>query len=133
MPATSIISVGCSFAVAVVALSGCGGPGTPGPSVATPPAPQAPPVTMAGRWQLSSPTRGQCYMNLGAASPAAGEGTVAPEGGCPGKFFTSRKWSFERDSLIIRDHTGQPLAQLSAADGRFDGKATSGEPVTLTR
>ena len=23
------------------------------------------------------------------------EGTIAPEGGCPGKFFTSRKWIYE--------------------------------------
>ena len=38
------------------------------------------------------------------------------------------------DGLVIRDHNGQPLAQLSAAGGvRFDGKATTGEPVTLTR
>ena len=26
----------------------------------------------------------------------------------------------------MRDHTGQPLAQLTGAGGRFDGKATGG-------
>ena len=72
-------------------------------------------------------------MTFGAAGRGAVEGTIAPEGGCPGKFFTSRKWTFEQGSLVMRDHNGQPLAQLSGAGGRFDGKATSGEPVTLTR
>jgi hypothetical protein len=91
----------------------------------------APPVNMAGRWLMSSPGRGQCNMTFGAASPNAAEGTIAPEGGCPGKFFTSRKWAFESGSLVIRDHNGKPLAQLSAAGPGFDGKATSGEPVAL--
>ncbi len=87
---------------------------------------------MAGRWLLSSPGRGQCNMTFGSAAPAAVEGTIAPEGGCPGKFFTSRKWTFEQAGLMMRDHNGQPLAQLSGeGGGRFDGKATSGEPVTL--
>ena len=49
------------------------------------------------------------------------EGTIAPEGGCPGNFYTSRKWTFEQGSLVIRDHNGQPLGQLAlAAPGRFD-------------
>ncbi len=33
----------------------------------------------------------------------------------------------------MRDHNGQPLAQLSGEGGQFEGKAASGEPVTLTR
>jgi hypothetical protein len=132
MPATSLVCLGSAFALVAVALTGCGG-GLRTPTASAPPAPQSPSLNMAGRWLLSSPSRGQCHVNLGAASPGAGEGTVAPEGGCPGKFFTSRKWSFEQGSLVIRDHTGQPLAQLSDVDGRFDGKATSGEPVTQTR
>ena len=33
---------------------------------------------------------------------------------------------------MIRDHNGQPLGQLAlAAPGRFDGKATNGQQVTL--
>ena len=57
----------------------------------------------------------------------AGEGTIAPEGGCPGNFYTSRKWTFEQGALVIRDHNGQPLAQLAlAGPGRFEGKATNG-------
>jgi hypothetical protein len=72
-------------------------------------------------------------MNFGATTGAA-EGTIAPEGGCPGNFFTSRKWVFEENGLIIRDHTGQPLARLALGQaGRFDGQATSGQAVSLNR
>ena len=53
-------------------------------------------------------------MTFGAATPAAADGTIAPEGGCPGKFYTSRKWTYDQAGLTIRDHNGQPLAQLAA-------------------
>ena len=93
---------------------------------------RTPPEPMGGRWQLAAPGVSQCAMTFGAAQ-GEGEGTIAPEGGCPGNFYTSRKWSFEQGSLVIRDHNGQPLGQLAqAAPGRFDGKATNGQPVTLT-
>jgi hypothetical protein len=83
---------------------------------------------------LSSANRGQCGMNFTGA-PKATEGTIAPEGGCPGSFFTSRKWTFEDGNIVIRDHNGEPLAQLSpAGSGRFfEGQATSGERVMLAR
>jgi hypothetical protein len=72
-------------------------------------------------------------MNFGA-SPGAGEGTIAPEGGCPGNFFTSRKWTFEQGGLIIRDHTGQSLALLAlAGSNRFEGQASNGQAVSLAR
>jgi protease inhibitor Inh len=97
------------------------------------PSRSAPPEALAGRWMLASPGSGTCGMNFGAA-PGAAEGTIAPEGGCPGNFFTSRKWTFENGSLVIRDHNGEPLAQLAlAAPSRFDGKATSGQDLSLTR
>ena len=93
----------------------------------------APPEPMAGRWQLSAPGQSQCVMNFNAGA-AEGEGTIAPEGGCPGNFYTSRKWTFEQGALVIRDHTGAPLGQLAlASPGRFDGKATNGQPVLLSR
>jgi len=93
----------------------------------------APPEPMAGRWQLAAAGASQCVMNFGA-TPDAGEGTIAPEGGCPGNFFTSRKWTFEQGSLFIRDHNGQPLGQLAlASPGRFDGKTANGQQVMLTR
>ena len=126
--------VACVAALTALAMAGCntdGGSGLPGFGSA--PRLTPPPVPMNGRWMLASPGRGQCAMNFGGA-PNAAEGTIAPEGGCPGNFYTSRKWSFEQGSLVIRDHNGQPLGQLAqAAPGRLDGKATNGQPVTLTR
>jgi hypothetical protein len=93
----------------------------------------APPEPMAGRWQLAAAGGSQCAMNFGAAA-GEGEGTIKPEGGCPGNFYTSRKWTFEQDALVIRDHNGQPLGQLAlSSPGRFDGKATNGQQVTLSR
>jgi hypothetical protein len=79
----------------------------------------------------SGPT--QCGMNFGGTAEAP-EGTIAPEGGCPGNFYTSRKWIFEQGSLMVRDHTGAQLGQLAlAGPGRFEGKATNGAPLTLAR
>jgi hypothetical protein len=91
------------------------------------------PVEMSGRWRLASPGRGECAMTFQAV-PGAVDGTIAPEGGCPGNFFTSRKWGFEQANLVIRNHNGEPLAQLTlAAATRFDGNSVTGESVTLTR
>ncbi len=73
--------------------------------------PTPPPVNMDGRWRLAAQGGSTCSLNFGAAA-GAGEGTIAPEGGCPGNFFTSRKWIFAQGGLTIQDHTGQPLAQL---------------------
>jgi hypothetical protein len=68
-----------------------------------------------------------------AAASAGSEGAIAPEGGCPGKFFTSRKWTYDAFGLVIRDHTGAALARLSPAGSGFDGNAAAGEQVTLMR
>jgi hypothetical protein len=88
---------------------------------------------MGGRWQLSAPGQSQCAMTFNAGT-AEGEGTIAPEGGCPGNFYTSRKWTFDQTGLVLRDHNGQPLAQLAlAGPGRFEGKATAGATITLAR
>ena len=72
-------------------------------------------------------------MTFGASGPTATDGTIAPEGGCPGKFYMSRKWAYDQTGLTLRDHNGQPLAQLAGEGGNFQGKATSGEPVALMR
>ena len=83
----------------------------PMPGASVPARPSAGPVPeMTGRWVLASPNMGFCGMNFGGGAGAV-EGTIAPEGGCPGNFFTSRKWVFEDSALVIRDHTGQPLAR----------------------
>ncbi|HEY2527364.1 MAG TPA: AprI/Inh family metalloprotease inhibitor [Xanthobacteraceae bacterium] len=71
-------------------------------------------------------------MTLGDTAGAA-EGTIAPAGGCPGNFFTSRKWSFEHNMLILRDDKGAQLAQLSYAGGHFEGQDTNGATLSLSR
>ena len=123
--------------LALLAVAGCSGVSLDGigSSTATAPvaAPGAPPVNMAGRWLMSSPGRGQCHMTFVSPAPTAVEGTIKPEGGCPGKFFTSRKWTHDQAGLTLRDHTGQPLAQLAREGGGFQGKATGGEPIALLR
>jgi len=139
MDTIALASRACALLLAMLALAGCGserlgGFNPPGSNAAqTPAQPSAPPVNLAGRWLFSSPGHGQCHMTFRTASPNAVEGAIAPEGGCPGKFFTSRKWIFDRSGLTMRDHNGQPLAQLSGDDGQFNGTATSGEPITLIR
>ena len=97
----------------------------------SPPPPQPPPIDVAGRWRLATAS-GACLITLGA-TPGAAEGTIAPAGGCPGNFFTSRKWSFEHDMLIIRDHKSETLAELSFSAGRFQGQATGDGSVTLAK
>jgi hypothetical protein len=93
----------------------------------------APPFNLAGRGTLSSPGAGSCSVTLGAAQDAT-EGSMAPGGGCPFNFFTSRKWTFEDAGLVIRDHNAQTLAQLpQAGASRFEGKAASGQVIVLSR
>jgi hypothetical protein len=95
------------------------------------------PIVMAGRWTLTSPNRGQCGMNFTGA-PKATEGTVRPEGGCPGNFFTSRSWSQDEEGqILIKDHNGEQLVKLTpAGSGQslwLEGLAASGERVMLAR
>jgi Protease inhibitor Inh len=130
---------------AAAALAGCGSDrsflGTSEPQPPPPPVtqpgprstPSPPPVDMAGRWQLASTAGGACAMVF-AATPGSGEGTIAPQGGCPGKFFTSRRWAYDQDTLIIRDHKGEPLARLAfSPPAKFEGPAAPGETISLSR
>jgi Protease inhibitor Inh len=124
--------------VASAALAGCAGVSLstapePVAGAQIPRAPTPPPFAIAGRWTLASPGKGQCAMTFGGTAGGATEGTIAPEGGCPGNFFTSRKWVFDHTGLSIRNHKNEALAQLAVSGNRFDGHATSGEPITLSR
>jgi hypothetical protein len=127
---------GVTTSVALLLLTGCGGDRmTTGGTMATPtgPAAGAAPVDMAGRWMLSAAAGGACGMGL-TGSAGASEGTIRPEGGCPGSFFTSRKWTFEGGALVIRNHNNEPLAQLTMVSAaRFDGQSTGGQQVSLAR
>jgi hypothetical protein len=119
----------------LAALAACASAPKPEPppvaAAPAPPPPSPPPIDLAGRWRLTAAAGGACFMTLGSA-PGAAQGTIAPEGGCPGNFFTSRKWTFEHDALIIRDHKGQPLAQLSFTGGHFEGQDDKGGTLSLS-
>ena len=97
-----------------------------------PPPPSPPPIDLAGKWKLSMTGGGACLMTFGD-TPGAAEGSIAPAGGCPGNFFTSRKWTYERDTLIIHDHKGEVLVRLSFSAGRFEGQGVGGGATTLVR
>jgi hypothetical protein len=108
----------------------------PPPPAEPPPPPAAPAVDMAGRWRLAAAAGGACFMTFGIVAgvpgAAAAQGTIAPEGGCPDNFFTSRKWTFEDGELIIRDFKGQTLARLSYSGDHFQGEGAGGA-LTLAR
>jgi hypothetical protein len=121
---------------AAMLLAGCWSTDRPAvESVAAPaPAVVAPPTSLAGKWTLSAAGTGSCAMTFGAQQPDSIEGTIAPAGGCPFNFFTSRKWTYTASGLVIRDHNAQSLAQLSpAGTGGFEGKTAAGQDVSLSR
>lgn len=89
-------------------------------------------VAMEGRWILSAPKAPVCGIMF-SVSRNKTEGTVVPEGGCPERFFTSRRWSMQKDTLTINDDENNPLATLTFASGQFEGKSTAGTPVALKR
>ena len=117
---------GLRFAGSIVmtlVLAACAG----GPFAA-----QAPADTMAGHWKLSSPNAPFCDMNF-EGGPDQTHGTIHPDGGCPGKFYMSRKWALANDKLIIADEQDQPLATLELGSSGFEGTSLGGLPVVLTR
>jgi hypothetical protein len=132
---TARIAKAAIVILAVAAAGGCANQTEAPPEVAAaPPAqapPQPPPIQLAGRWRLAA-GGGACFVNFTQVA-GTGQGTIAPEGGCPGNFFTSRKWTFEHGTLIIRDHKSEVLAELSLAGGRFEGHQTGGGALSLSR
>jgi hypothetical protein len=131
-------TVAPSAVVCAVLLAGCSGSdrisgGPSGTQDAAPagPAAKPPPTNLTGRWTLSATGSTSCAMTFGA-NPDATEGSIAPGGGCPFNFFTSRKWSYTEAGLTLRDHNA--LAQLTpAGPNRFEGKTGSGQEIALSR
>jgi len=132
---TARIAKAAIVILALAAAGGCANQTEAPPEVAAapppPPPPQPPPIQVAGRWRLAA-SGSACFMNFTQVA-GTGQGTIAPEGGCPGNFFTSRKWTFEHGTLIIRDHKGEVLAELSVAGGRLEGHQTGGGALSLSR
>ncbi len=93
-----------------------------------------PQTDLTGRWMLSAPNAPACGMDFSGA-PDQKQGTVSPEGGCPGHFYLSKRWTFAQDTqtLTITSDENEPLAQLELSGGQFTGQSTTGTPVTLAR
>jgi len=88
--------------------------------------------SLVGRWILSAPNAPSCGLEF-RGPPEARSGTVAPDGGCPGGFYMSRRWAMEGGALTITGNENQPLAQFKSAGTHFEGQSTAGSPVTLAR
>lgn len=112
-------------------LAGCAGTRAP-PAEAPAPVLGNESLEMNGRWKLTAPNAPSCGM-LFESLPQPNQGTIKPEGGCPGQFFTSRHWTLTGGQLTISDHNQSPLARLKLSDGYFSGKSVSGMPMTLSR
>jgi len=115
---------------ALLTLTGCAGEQFSLGSSAPAPAPVD--DSMTGRWILSSPNSPSCGLEFGGAVGARA-GSVAPDGGCPGNFYMSRRWAIESGVLTITGQESQPLAQLKVVGTRFEGQSSAGTPITLSR
>ncbi|MEJ2375394.1 MAG: hypothetical protein P8Y71_08190 [Pseudolabrys sp.] len=56
---------------------------------------------MTGRWTLDAPHAPSCRMAFDGNS-GANEGTILPDGGCPGDMFMSRRWALAKGSSRSR-------------------------------
>ena len=119
---------GLWFVVAALLTAGCASD----PFASSAPETPTQPGDMTGRWILTAPNAPSCGLNFGGA-PGAQQGIVAAEGGCPGKFFTSRRWKMDQSALTISDQNNQMLARLDFDGAQFAGQATGGMLVTLSR
>ena len=95
--------------------------------------PDKPLVTdvMDGRWTLAAPGAPSCSMTFTAPSGSAGSAT--PDGGCPERFFLSRRWRLADGTLTIVDGDDAALGTFRVNGDRFEGKSEAGTPVTLSR
>jgi hypothetical protein len=114
----------------VFTLTGCAGDQISVGSSAPAPAPID--ASMTGRWILAAPNAPSCGLEFRGVADAR-SGPVAPDGGCPGNFYLSRRWAMEGNVLTIADDENKPLAQLRPGGSRFEGQSTNGIPVTLER
>lgn len=112
----------------VLTLTGCAGEQLSIDSSAQTPVDDS----ITGRWILSAPNAPSCGLEFGCAAGARA-GSVAPDGGCPGNFYMSRRWAIESGVLTITGQESQPLAQLKVVGTRFEGQSSAGTPITLSR
>jgi hypothetical protein len=119
---------GAAGLTSLLLLAACAGGPSPLDSVSQP----APAQEMAGRWVIAAPNAPTCGMAFSGA-PGATSGRVAPEGGCPDRFFMSRSWVMDGNALVIADEESNTLATLAFANGRFEGQSAAGTPIQISR
>jgi len=110
-------------------LAGCGG----GTSLTSeqPPDKPSPTDVMDGRWILTAPNAPSCGLTFTAPSPSGGSAT--PDGGCPERFYLSRRWQLADGTLTIVDGDNTPLGSFRVNGDRFDGRSDAGTALTLSR
>src|SRR4029078_718608 len=87
----------------VLTLTGCAAERVPLES-----APTQKDLTIPGRWILSTANAPLGGLECGGAASARA-GSVSPDGGCPEKFYMSRRWSMDGGAITITDAENQPL------------------------
>ncbi|MCW5690467.1 MAG: AprI/Inh family metalloprotease inhibitor [Pseudolabrys sp.] len=97
---------------------------------ATPDKP-SPTDVMDGRWILAAPNAPSCGLTFTAPSPSAGNTT--PDGGCPERFYMSRRWRLADGTLTITDADDTALGTFRVNGDRFEGKSEAGTAITLSR
>lgn len=113
------------FAFIALAIADCAGGA--GPITDVPPQQAA----ITGRWVLSAPNAPPCGVEFREGSDRR-SGNLVPDGGCPGNFYKSRRWSFADGTLAIGTETDEILARLDYKGSVYEGKAADGTPLTLT-
>ena len=111
----------------VLTLTGCAAERVPLES-----APAQKDLTIPGRWTLSTANAPTCGLEFGGAASGRA-GSVSPDGGCPGKFYMSRRWSMDGGAITITDAENQPLAHFRLVGDRYEGQSTGGTSMTLSR
>lgn len=111
----------------VLTLTGCAGE-----RVALESGPAQKDLTIPGRWILAAPNAPTCGLEFRGA-PASQSGAVSPDGGCPGNFYVSRRWSMNDGTLTVTDAENQPLAYFKLVGDRYEGQSANGVPMTLSR
>jgi hypothetical protein len=89
-------------------------------------------LTIPGRWILSTANAPTCGLEFGGAASDR-VGSVSPDGGCPEKLYTSRRWSMDERAITIINAENQPLAHFRLVGDRYEGRSMNGTPMILSR
>jgi hypothetical protein len=86
---------------------------------------------MVGGWKVNA-GGGNCDMFLTLTN--LGAGSRGGTRGCVGDLSNMGSWEVTGKQVLLKDRDGNQLASLfKTADNRFDGKLSSGQPVSLSR